>query len=103
MGFNTTGEPRLSMNEIRKVIVDLQVMEPQIKRLAVVVEYADKSVSYIRAAAEGVDESILPFIGMLDFAKMGYFDGLTSVAEGNPVDEHGLIGDVSWVEDGMDA
>lgn len=95
------GEPRLVADgAIHKVINDLAASRTEIMRLAVVVQYTDRSIAYIRASDDESNDDVLSYIGMLDFAKMGYFQGLQSVGpEPEAVDSNGLVGDVGWAEE----
>ena len=97
---NIAGEPRLHEDGIARTIADLASVKPTIRRLVVVAQHTDGSISYIREAVDPADQDVLAFIGMLDFAKMGYFAQMqtASMPAADDLDENGL-GDTSWVDD----
>lgn len=97
---NIAGEPRLHEDGVARTIADLVAIKPSIRRMITVCQHADGSISYVREAADPDDYDVLAFIGMLDFAKMGFFSQMQSASmpETDNLDENGL-GDTSWVDD----
>ena len=97
---NIAGEPRLHEDGVARTIADLVAIKPSIRRMITVCQHADGSISYVREAADTDDYDVLAFIGMLDFAKMGFFaqmqDG--NLEDASNVDENGLE-DTSWIDD----
>ena len=97
---NIAGEPRLHEDAVARTLNDLSALKQTIRRIAVVCQHTDGSISYIREAVDPEDQDVLAFIGMLDFAKMGFFSQMqtASMPAADDLDENGL-GDTSWVDD----
>ena len=100
---NVAGEPRLFEDGVARTLADLACMKSTIRRMITVCQHTDGSISYIRESTDPADNDVLVYIGMLDFAKMGFFSQMqaASLEEVEGLDKNG-IGDTSWVENGAD-
>lgn len=91
-----SGVPRLRSSEIEQAISDLSCVASDIKKLVIVTQLSNGSIAFVRAASDEDEDSVLSFIGMLDFAKMGFFEGCQNL---NNAPKNEIIGDVSWIDD----
>lgn len=90
------GLSKLHHSEIDQALADLRSFAPQIRKLVVVTQFEDGQIAYIRAAADADGDNVLAFIGMLDFAKMGFFGQLSNI--GSNADD-GASSDVVLIEE----
>lgn len=101
MPNNFAGDPMLFADGVLNLVDTLKTYADAraIRRMVAVTEMADGSIIFNRVAQNAEDESLLAYIGMLDFAKMGFFSQGT-VADTDTselLDENG-IGDTGWLD-----
>ena len=99
--MNIQGVPMLFPDGIKHHIADLKGHSDrgEIVRMVSVCQLEDGSIVFNRVARDVEDDSLLAYIGMLDFAKMGFFSqGTTDISDESPNPSED-IGDVGWIDE----
>lgn len=99
--MNIQGMPMLFPDGVKHHIADLKSYSDrnEIVRMVSVLQLSDGSIVFNRVARDAEDNSLLAYIGMLDFAKMGFFSqGTTDISDESPSPSE-AIGDVGWIDE----